>query len=161
MAIPLSDEAVRSAAKRVRLTLQIIAAMVLFSPVALLVLTAENRYLWFLPVEVRAAGPSDAIAKRYVGFSSEDMAARNIVVVSGPFSKETSGLSASLFLVRAGAVTPFNTFTVGRSRNRIGSPTWGWLDITLALGEGAGKKDQSWTWDVQDPAGGRVVPVRI
>ena len=83
---------------------------------------------------IRAATPADPIAQRYFGFQSDDLRPRNIVVVSGTFTKST-WLSASLYLVQSGSIQEINAFTVGRSPNQIGSPPWQTLTIRLALGE--------------------------
>jgi len=93
-------------------------------------------WAWFIHKEltVRPATPADAVAKNYFGFESDDLAPRNIAVVSGTFTKST-WLSASLSVVQSGSIQEINGFTVGRSPNQIGSPPWQTLTIRLALGE--------------------------
>lgn len=97
-------------------------------------LVGQGYYLVPWPVTVREARPTDPLAERYFCFSDDDMQARNVAVVSGPFSLET-GVSACLFLVRSGRVEVVNSFVAGRSRNQFGSPDWKRLTIRLALGE--------------------------
>jgi hypothetical protein len=114
---------------------QIVLTLLLVAVVGgmLYFLAAESRLQAFFPVTVRASRGSDTLAERYFGFGAKDLDARNVVVVSGPFSLDT-GLTASLFFVQAGSIHQGNAFTVGRSRNRLGTP---WLNFKLALGEAA------------------------
>lgn len=95
---------------------------------------SDGRIVSFLPTNVRAAEAGDTISERYFGFYSEDFAARNVAIIRGPFSLDTR-LTARLFVVESGTLHHGNWFSVGRSRNQIGSPQWGVLNITLALGE--------------------------
>jgi len=83
---------------------------------------------------VRGTQPSDPVSERYFGFHSNDIKARNVAVVSGPFTTQRR-LSACLFLVQDGVVYQGNSFSLGRSNNQIGSPSWQRLDIKLALGD--------------------------
>ena len=96
---------------------------------------------------VRAAKENDKVydAERYFGIWPKDnLTIRNIVGAEGMFTKDT-WLSVCLCAVKEGSVEVQNSFTVGRSPNRIGEPTWISMKITLALGE------------YQKPGGRRVV----
>ncbi len=85
-------------------------------------------------VDVRKADASDRTYERYFGFDMEDMKARNILVATGTFTKST-WLSGTLYLVHGGSISAVNSWTVGRSPNRIGDGIWEGMKITLALGE--------------------------
>jgi hypothetical protein len=84
-------------------------------------------------VTIRPARSGDPIRERYFGFDREDIEIRNVAVVNGTFTKST-WLTASLIAVQGGRVEEINGFTVGRSPNQIGSPSWQTVTITLALG---------------------------
>jgi len=85
-------------------------------------------------VDVRQAEASDRVYDRYFGFASEDMRPRNILVVTGSFTKST-WLSGRLYHVKSGSATEINAFTVGRTPNAVGDWIWENMRITLALGD--------------------------
>ena len=68
-------------------------------------------------VTVREATASDPVRERYFGFHHDDAQVRNVVVVTGGFTKST-WLSASLSAVQNGKITELNGFTIGRSPNQ-------------------------------------------
>jgi len=86
-------------------------------------------------VTVRAATTADPVRKNYFGLEFHDAEVRNVVVVSGGFTRST-WLSACLYAVQSGGITQISGFTIGRSPNRSG-PIKQTLTIYLALG----------TWD--------------
>ncbi len=86
-------------------------------------------------LEVRAPRPEDDRRDaRYFGFLSSSMRPRNLAVVRGTFTFDTS-LHARLYLVRSGVKQEGDGITVGRSRNRFGESSRITLHIRLALGE--------------------------
>jgi hypothetical protein len=85
-------------------------------------------------VDVRPADASDRVRERYFGIDSPDMKARNILVVTGCFTRST-WLSGRLYHVQAGRFTQLQGMTVGRSTNRLGEWIWQDMTITLALGD--------------------------
>jgi hypothetical protein len=131
-----ADRPIRSRRPRVVWVLASIGGFL--SSLFLLILWSEGYGLVFQSVIVREPLLDDQRPEphRYFGFSDDEdgLKPRNIAEVTGPFSLGT-WFSAWLNVVRSGKVEEINAFTVGRSSNRIGAPTWRALGIRLALGE--------------------------
>jgi len=107
--------------------------LLLCTAIVAILLGVWTRYLRKI-VDVRSATASDRIYDRYFGFWAAHITARNILVVTGSFTKST-WLSGRLYYVKSGAATEINGFTVGRTPNSIGDWIWKDMKITLALGD--------------------------
>jgi|SRR5579862_3188621 len=131
-----TDRPVRSRRSRVVWALASIGGFPL--SLFLLFLWSEGYGLAFQSVIVREPLLDDQPPepRRYFGFSDDEhgLKPRNIAEITGPFSLGT-WISAWFYAVRSGKVEEINAFTVGRSSNKIGAPTWRALRIRLALGE--------------------------